>query len=92
MEENHEVKLRVRINANDVHYAGNLVDGAHIMKLFGDVATEITIRYDGDEGLLRGYENVEFGKLWMDYLTEEEQLRIKLERKDLEKEKAQRMK
>jgi len=55
-----EVKLRVRISAKDVHYAGDLVDGAHIMKLFGDVATELTIRYDGDEGLLRAYEQVEF--------------------------------
>ncbi len=55
-----EVKLRLRISANDVHYAGELVDGAHIMKLFGDVATELTIRFDGDEGLLRAYENVEF--------------------------------
>jgi len=55
-----EVKLRMRISANDVHYAGELVDGAHIMKLFGDVATELTIRYDGDEGLLRAYEKVEF--------------------------------
>ncbi len=55
-----EVKLRIRISANDVHYAGELVDGAHIMKLFGDVATELTIRYDGDEGLLRAYEKVEF--------------------------------
>ena len=55
-----EVKLRVRISASDVHYAGDLVDGAHIMKLFGDVATEITIRHDGDEGLLRAYEKVEF--------------------------------
>ena len=43
-----EVKLRVRISASDVHYAGNLVDGAHLMKLFGDVATELTIRHDGD--------------------------------------------
>ncbi len=60
MEASHEVKLRVRISANDVHYAGDLVDGAHIMKLFGDVATELTIRLDGDEGLLRAYENVEF--------------------------------
>ena len=60
MESYPEVKLRVRISANDVHYAGNLLDGAHIMKLFGDVATELTIRFDGDEGLLRGYENVEF--------------------------------
>ena len=55
-----EVKLRVRISASDVHYAGDFVDGAHIMKLFGDVATELTIRYDGDEGLLRAYEKVEF--------------------------------
>lgn len=55
-----EVKLRVRISASDAHYAGELVDGAHIMQLFGDVATELTIRYDGDEGLLRAYENVEF--------------------------------
>ncbi len=55
-----EVKLRVRISANDVHYAGDLVDGAHIMQLFGDVATELTIRLDGDEGLLRAYEKVEF--------------------------------
>jgi len=55
-----EVKLQVRISAKDVHYAGDLVDGAHIMKLFGDVATELTIRYDGDEGLLRAYEQVEF--------------------------------
>lgn len=55
-----EVKLRVRISSNDAHYAGNLVDGAHIMQLFGDVATELTIHYDGDEGLLRAYENVEF--------------------------------
>jgi len=60
MEKYPEVKLRIRISANDVHYAGELVDGAHIMKLFGDVATELTIRYDGDEGLLRAYEKVEF--------------------------------
>jgi len=55
-----EVKLRVRISAGDVHYAGNLVDGSHIMQLFGDIATELTIRHDGDEGLLRAYESVEF--------------------------------
>ena len=55
-----EVNLRIRISASDAHYAGNLVDGAHIMQLFGDVATELTIRHDGDEGLLRAYENVEF--------------------------------
>ena len=55
-----QATLRIRISSSDAHYAGNLVDGAHIMQLFGDVATELTIRYDGDEGLLRAYENVEF--------------------------------
>lgn len=53
-------ELHVRISQADIHYAGNLVDGAHIMKLFGDVATQLTIQIDGDEGLLRAYENVEF--------------------------------
>ena len=55
-----QAKIRVRMSSNDAHYAGNLVDGAHILKLFGDVATELTIRYDGDEGLFRAYESVEF--------------------------------
>ena len=53
-------KLRVRMSSRDAHYAGNLVDGAKILNLFGDVATELTIRFDGDEGLLRAYESVEF--------------------------------
>ncbi len=55
-----QAKLRVRISSGDAHYAGNLVDGAHILQLFGDVATELTIKYDGDEGLLRAYDSVEF--------------------------------
>ena len=55
-----QAKLRIRMSSHDAHYAGNLVDGARIMNLFGDVATELTIRYDGDEGLLRAYDNVEF--------------------------------
>ena len=42
------------------HYAGNLVDGAYAMSLFGDVATEVCIRTDGDEGLLAGYADVSF--------------------------------
>ena len=45
---------------HDAHYAGNLVDGARMLNLFGDVATELLIRYDGDEGLFRAYSNVEF--------------------------------
>ena len=42
------------------HYAGNLVDGAYALGLFGDVATEICIRTDRDEGLLAGYADVRF--------------------------------
>ena len=42
------------------HYAGNLVDGAYALGLFGDVATELCIRTDGDEGLFRAYSSVEF--------------------------------
>jgi 3-aminobutyryl-CoA ammonia-lyase len=54
------VTLRVRMSAQDAHYGGNLVDGARILGLFGDVATELLIRHDGDEGLFAGYESVEF--------------------------------
>ncbi len=52
--------IRVRISAGEAHYGGNLVDGAHMLQLFGDVATELLIRFDGDEGLFAGYEKVEF--------------------------------
>ncbi|MFQ5847776.1 MAG: 3-aminobutyryl-CoA ammonia lyase [Candidatus Methylomirabilales bacterium] len=52
--------LRVRIAYAEAHYAGGLVAGSHILRLFGNLATELTIRYDGDEGLLRAYESVEF--------------------------------
>jgi len=55
-----EAKLRIRMSSRDAHYAGNLVDGARILNLFGDLATELTIRFDGDEGLLRAYDQVEF--------------------------------
>lgn len=52
--------IRVRMSSQDAHYGGNLVDGAKMLALFGDVATEILIRHDGDEGLLRAYSDVEF--------------------------------
>lgn len=42
------------------HYAGHLVDGAYVLGLFGDVATEVCIRCDGDEGLFASYEGVQF--------------------------------
>ncbi len=54
------VTLRLRMGSHDAHYAGELVDGARMLALFGDVATELLIRLDGDEGLFRAYEAVEF--------------------------------
>lgn len=52
--------IRVRLSASDAHYGGKLVNGAHMLSLFGDLATELAILCDGDEGLLAGYENIEF--------------------------------
>ena len=52
--------IRVRMGSQDAHYGGNLVDGAKMLQLFGDVATELLIRQDGDEGLFVAYDNVEF--------------------------------
>jgi 3-aminobutyryl-CoA ammonia-lyase len=52
--------LRLRLSSQDAHYGGQLVDGARLLALFGDVATELLIRHDGDEGLFRAYEAVEF--------------------------------
>ncbi|MFJ6694982.1 4'-phosphopantetheinyl transferase superfamily protein [Streptomyces sp. NPDC091272] len=52
--------IRVRIGQEDAHYGGGLVDGAHILRLFGDLVTEITIRTDGDEGLLAQYADLRF--------------------------------
>ena len=59
-EENMKSLIRVRMGAEDAHYGGNLVDGAHMLHLFGDVATELLIMHDGDEGLFCAYDNVEF--------------------------------
>lgn len=42
------------------HYAGNLVDGAYGLGLFGDVATEVCVQGDGDEGLFASYSDVQF--------------------------------
>ena len=52
--------IRLRMSANDAHYGGDLVDGARMLALFGDVATELLIMQDGDEGLFCAYDNVEF--------------------------------
>jgi 3-aminobutyryl-CoA ammonia-lyase len=48
------------MSAHDAHYGGHLVDGAKMLQLFGDVATELLIAHDGDEGLFAAYDNVEF--------------------------------
>jgi len=52
--------IRLRMSAHDAHYGGNLVDGARMLGLFGDVATELLIMNDGDEGLFVGYDDVKF--------------------------------
>ncbi len=55
-----EALLRVRMSARDAHYGGNLVAGARMLELFGDLLTDLAIQHDGDEGLFRSYDNVEF--------------------------------
>jgi 3-aminobutyryl-CoA ammonia-lyase len=55
-----EVVIRLRMSEHDAHYGGRLVDGARMLGLFGDVATELLIRHDGDEGLFVAYDCVEF--------------------------------
>lgn len=51
---------RIRIGQEEAHYGGNLVDGARIVKLFGDIITEIAIQTDGHEGLFVGLPRIEF--------------------------------
>ncbi|MCL1995627.1 MAG: 3-aminobutyryl-CoA ammonia lyase [Defluviitaleaceae bacterium] len=58
--ETKKAMIRVRMSSHDAHYGGNLVDGARMLGLFGDVATELLICQDGDEGLFVAYDNVEF--------------------------------
>jgi 3-aminobutyryl-CoA ammonia-lyase len=52
--------IRLRLSQADAHYGGGLVPGARMLELFGDAATELVVRLDGDEGLLRAYDSVEF--------------------------------
>lgn len=52
--------IRLRMSHKDAHYGGNLVDGAHMVHLFGDVATELLIKLDGDEGLFLKYTDTQF--------------------------------
>ena len=52
--------IRLRIGQEEAHYGGNLVEGARILKIFGDIITEIAIITDGDEGLFVAYESINF--------------------------------
>lgn len=52
--------IRLRMGLHDAHYGGHLVAGAKMLDLFGDVATELLIRHDGDEGLFVAYDQVAF--------------------------------
>ena len=55
-----KVVLRMRMSAGDAHYAGELVEGAHIVTVWGDVGTELAIRLFGDESLFLGYSEVRY--------------------------------
>jgi 3-aminobutyryl-CoA ammonia-lyase len=55
-----EVTHRRYVPASHAHYGGHLVDGAYVLGLFGDVATEVAIRMDGDESLFASYSDVQF--------------------------------
>lgn len=55
-----KVVLRARMSEKDAYYAGGLVNGSRILDFFGDVATELSIRYDGDESLFRAYDTIDF--------------------------------
>ena len=52
--------IRMRLGQEDAHYGGSLVAGATQLRIIGDLITELAMRYDGDEGLFRAYESVEF--------------------------------
>jgi 3-aminobutyryl-CoA ammonia-lyase len=54
-----KMSLRLRVSEKDVHYAGGLVNGAYVLGIFGDVGTELSIRFDGDEGLLAAYNGIQ---------------------------------
>lgn len=67
-----KVTLRYRMSASDAHYAGELVEGAHIVTAWGDVGTELAIRLFGDESLFVGYSEIRytapvFAGDWMEY-------------------------
>lgn len=55
-----KVTLRVRMSSGEAHYAGELVNGSHIVDFWGDVGTELAIRLHGDESLFLGYEYINF--------------------------------
>ena len=67
--------IRLRMSAHDAHYGGELVDGARMLGLFGDVATELLIINDGDEGLFKAYDSVEFWHRFMREISLRRQVR-----------------
>lgn len=52
--------IRLRLGQEDAHYGGNLVAGARQLEIVGDLITELAMKHDGDEGLFRAYDSVEF--------------------------------
>ena len=60
VEELPTASIRRRLGNEDAHYGGDLVAGSKQLEVIGDLITELAMRYDGDEGLFRAYESVEF--------------------------------
>jgi 3-aminobutyryl-CoA ammonia-lyase len=58
--EGRSITHRRYVPYSHAHYAGNLVDGAYTLGLFGDVATDLMIVTDGDEGLFASYSDIQF--------------------------------
>ncbi len=54
------VTHRRYVDHSRAHYGGGLVDGGYVMGLFSDIATDLTLHTDGDEGLLASYSRVDF--------------------------------
>lgn len=59
-EKEYESMIRVRMSSSDAHYAGELVNGSRTVEYMGDVATNLMIMHDGNEGTCIGYDSIRF--------------------------------
>ncbi|MBI4011665.1 MAG: 3-aminobutyryl-CoA ammonia lyase [Candidatus Rokubacteria bacterium] len=55
-----EVRHYRRVGAEECHYNGYLMSGAHILQFVSDAGGELLIRHDGEGGLLAAVEQASF--------------------------------